>query len=301
MKRIDNKGFAISTMLYGLLIIIVLIIAMILNIMAFNRKNSKEFTEKIVDELETKETIYPVCLRANTLHTETCSAGKKCNTNLNLNINVNETISYGNLGTTGSLILGDAFDCDVNGDGEYNSLTERFYYLKDETDTTALLVYYHNTLLQENSNMSYDATSGAKYSNSSANTSGPTEVVENLPLKETWKNTDSFNSNAGYVCNEIGATVTFISYTSYGARLLKYSDINGSCSINKLYDNCRFLLENTGFAKNSLDGLWLETPSSSFQTHAWYITSQGTIDSNYISYSYGVRPVIAINKEKIQY
>lgn len=57
MKKLNNKGFAISTMLYGLLILIVLIIAMILSTMAFNRKNSREFSEKIIDDLEKRTTI----------------------------------------------------------------------------------------------------------------------------------------------------------------------------------------------------------------------------------------------------
>ena len=52
MKKLNNKGFAISTMLYGLLIIILLVVAVILSTMAFSRKNSREFTEKIVNRLE---------------------------------------------------------------------------------------------------------------------------------------------------------------------------------------------------------------------------------------------------------
>lgn len=59
MKKLNNKGFAISTMLYGLLIIILLVVAMILSTMAFSRKNSREFTEKIVDDLEkSKKYVY---------------------------------------------------------------------------------------------------------------------------------------------------------------------------------------------------------------------------------------------------
>lgn len=48
----NNKGFAISTMLYGLIIIIVLVMVMILSIMAFNRKSNKEFNSSIMWELE---------------------------------------------------------------------------------------------------------------------------------------------------------------------------------------------------------------------------------------------------------
>lgn len=52
----NNKGFAISTMLYGLIIIIALVMMMILSTMAFNRKTSKEYSSNIVNELETLDT-----------------------------------------------------------------------------------------------------------------------------------------------------------------------------------------------------------------------------------------------------
>ena len=52
MNKLDNKGFAISTMLYGLLIVLILVITTLMGIMSFNRKNSKDFTDVIIDDLE---------------------------------------------------------------------------------------------------------------------------------------------------------------------------------------------------------------------------------------------------------
>lgn len=52
MSKLNNKGFAISTMLYGLFIILLLVITMLINVMSFNRKNSKEFVDGIVSYLE---------------------------------------------------------------------------------------------------------------------------------------------------------------------------------------------------------------------------------------------------------
>ena len=101
-----------------------------------------------------------ICKRATTLHTEECTqtdatyycsgagyttSGTKGTT----------TITYGNLGTSRTLTSGDAFDCDVNGDGTYDSSTERFYYVSDYYNTstksfendTAVLIYYYNILI----------------------------------------------------------------------------------------------------------------------------------------------------------
>ena len=53
---------------------------------------------------------------------------------------------YGNVTTTsGALNTGDAFDCDVNNDGVYDSNNERFYYMSSSYDgTTASLMYSKN-------------------------------------------------------------------------------------------------------------------------------------------------------------
>ena len=55
------------------------------------------------------------------------------------------THTFGNrIVTQKTLKSGDAFDCDVNGDKTYDSETERFYYVTDMNDSTAVLIYYNN-------------------------------------------------------------------------------------------------------------------------------------------------------------
>lgn len=56
---LNNKGFAISTMLYGLLIVIVLIVSLLMSTISFTRKTSKEFNETIVDQLEARKNFNP--------------------------------------------------------------------------------------------------------------------------------------------------------------------------------------------------------------------------------------------------
>ena len=52
---------------------------------------------------------------------------------------------FGQLTSGGILSSGDAFDCDVDGDGTYDATTERFYYLTDSSDGNAIFVFYNNT------------------------------------------------------------------------------------------------------------------------------------------------------------
>ena len=52
MKKLDNRGFAISTMLYGLIVVLMLLFTLVISTMAFNRKNSKDFVDITTEELE---------------------------------------------------------------------------------------------------------------------------------------------------------------------------------------------------------------------------------------------------------
>lgn len=51
MKRLSNRGFAISTILYSLLIMVFLIVALMMGIMASNRHNTKDLVSTIEQEL----------------------------------------------------------------------------------------------------------------------------------------------------------------------------------------------------------------------------------------------------------
>lgn len=51
MKKMNNRGFAISSLLYGLLLVAFLVVAVLISIMASNRKNTTSLIEKIDDEL----------------------------------------------------------------------------------------------------------------------------------------------------------------------------------------------------------------------------------------------------------
>lgn len=53
-RKLNNKGFAISTILYGLLVLVILIIMLIFQIMRTSNNNSKDLGKTIQEEFEIK-------------------------------------------------------------------------------------------------------------------------------------------------------------------------------------------------------------------------------------------------------
>ena len=51
MKKMNNKGFAISTLLYGLMLVAFLVVSLLISIMSTNRKNTSTLIRKIEEEL----------------------------------------------------------------------------------------------------------------------------------------------------------------------------------------------------------------------------------------------------------
>ena len=288
--------------------------------------------EETPQEPETPQVTYK-CKRADisTLHTEECTqtdsnkycsgagytaTGKKGTT----------TITYGNTEVTqGTLTSGDAFDCDVNGDGEYTE-TERFYYVSDLYNTTtkqfdsnyAVLIYYNNFFEGEPNNTSSSAI--AYYPSVNENWHGPVKAKENLPQTSLWKNVSLSNTTRAII-NEQGEGTsnngnnnlpTAFSYEGYAARLLTFQEVAQACggdgnptSTGEL-DNCNYFMENTKYSNSSLGtyGYWFETPAAGTSSSVWL--AYGNLRSVYrnstsYSDSYGLRPAIEVLKSEIQY
>ena len=72
-----------------------------------------------------------VCKKAvaGTLHSETCASDGSC-AGAGGGYSANDTIYYGTIPGENSPIVGDAYDCDVNDDGTWDPITERFYYVR---------------------------------------------------------------------------------------------------------------------------------------------------------------------------
>ena len=254
-----------------------------------------------------------ICKRASTLHTTTCTDTGTCESAgyTNSGLKGTTTITYGNLGTKGVLNSGDAFDCDVNGDGTFDSNTERFYYMTDMGTDIANLIYYSNVTNGKPSNNAY------AYSSDGNNSNGPVTVTKQLPTTSQWSSVALKNNNR-IINNENGEGNINFSYEGYAARLASIEDINFACNIKVgsqiqgELDNCNYLLENTNYTGNwnsaglvQSYGYWLENPSSKSTNYSWAIDSNRRVKGEGYSIqqtnTYSARPVIEIAKKNIDY
>ena len=266
-----------------------------------------------------------VCKRATTLHTETCSqtdsslycsgAGYTVGGSKNTS-----TITYGSLGTNATTLnSGDAFTCDVNGDGTFNETTERFYYVGDyyntttkqfETDT-GVLIYYNNVSGGAPSN-----TATSVYDSSGENWHGPVNAILRLPTTSQWSNVELKNNTRAILTYNTtnltagGTLPSDFSYSGYSARLLTAQEINHSLNRTlsdvcyRLDDVAPYLFENTQYSSPNLKiGWWLETTD---HNSASALRMMIGYESYYVNGIYpapvsnssgmGVRPAIEVNK-----
>ena len=257
-----------------------------------------------------------ICKRATTLHTEICSNSSTSSHCQADGYALNDVITYGNLGTKGTLSSGDAFDCDVNGDGVYDPETERFYYVSYMANgvtsdlNTAVLVYYNNVSDGEASN----STPYAYDTNGNAYTNGPITAKEQLPTTSQWKNVSLTNTIRNTTDEKGTVRKTRFSYEGYAARLLTYQEVDKGCndgitkidSTQGLSTKCKYLMENTKYSSDSLNtyGGWLETSNASAYTTVWAVDAyhRAIYYTNAESdMEFGVRPAIEVSKDNISY
>lgn len=239
--------------------------------------------------------IYPVtrkCQRAKTLHSITCTSSSTegyCKAG-----NRKDSITFGQIGTSGKLASGDAFDCDVNGDGTYDAATERFYYVSDLNSSTAILIYYTYT-----NRYPYNAQSSNSYS-------GPITAVGALPTTTKWSNislvqktSQIYNHSGGTtVVDSSNKTHTLPKYTyTTAARLLTLTEYNKITNTDIFWEN---------FGNMDPNCVWLNTPLASgggSQVMAVYNPSYTSIATMPYSVSTlcAVKPVIEVSKGLIVY
>ena len=256
-----------------------------------------------------------VCKRASTLHTEVCDQSSYFCSN---NEGTGNEIVYGKCGVSNTLSTGDAFDCDVNGDGNYN---ERFYYVSDYYNTKtqsfdssyATLIYYKDT---SDGNIAYGETKESWL--------GPNVAINYLPTTTLWSNISLKDSNRqllGYhsYTNKVTTNLPMYSsthtlgtfnYTDRAARLLTYMELKQGCltdsSSTSSLVNCSFILENTRYSnkKKRTYEVLMENPDAARTDSdcVWIVDAMlPSVNSVFTTYSggYGARPVIEVPKSKI--
>ncbi len=209
-----------------------------------------------------------ICKKATTLHTESClqSSGTGCR---QAGYAENGTITYGQLPVTVDLLAGDAYDCDVDGNGVYDAATERFYYIRTIGDNAALVSHtnYESTKQNIENNFQYP------------------DVEAQLPPTTKWINLP-------------------ITFDDKAARLPSIDDLKIACnktvlSSNGSLDSCQFFMENSRFSSASLGrtGVWLKHEDNLYRRYLTTTRAVATMDET----SYNVaRPVIEVPLENIE-
>ena len=221
---------------------------------------------------------------------------------------------YGQLPTTFGT-AGNAYICDVNGDGTYNATNEMFYYISDyyntSTQTTnsnyATLIYYNNVSEGSPSNTASDA-----YDSSNNNWYGPRTAMLQLPETTLWKDAGLYKNARQilgywntYKTTTAGGTLpTDFSYKGYSGRLLTTNELKIACPsaspTGNSLANCKYLLENTGYQSSSYKDYWLENPHWNDTSSVWFITGSYAYLNTSIRAHYGTRPAIDVRKCDIE-
>ena len=209
-----------------------------------------------------------ICKKATSLHSETCFHDSSVNAATgckNAGIAQNTTLTYGTLPNGNSPVAGDAYDCDINNDGEYNSTNERFYFIRQVgagENSTYAFVFYNS--IDNNGDISnteiYPYEDGLTY----------------FPDSTKW------------------TTPGLVSFNGKVARYINRDDLSASCgtytTAEGYLDACTYYLENTRYQSNTLGRscIWIENTG----------TSRNRIDSRPRRITTGensaVRPVIEI-------
>lgn len=186
------------------------------------------------------EPVY-VCKEAVELHTATCGRGnndtkgcksvKSTDTILGGTIE-GTTITYGNLATSRSPKSGDAYDCDITGQGDY----KRFYVISKDNEKVRLI--YHTNYEVDHDDIAHSVVYEA--------------ALNNLPTETQWTNPHFMEYDDGKI-----------------TRFPMYEDIATACGndssiINEKPLSCLYLLENTTFERAKVSdsvgprsGIWI--------------------------------------------
>ena len=167
-----------------------------------------------------------LCKKATELHTQVCSRSDNEGCHSAGKYDIGETVTYGNIASD-TPVPGDAYDCDMNGDGVYNASDERFYYLRNIGDNAVLIFHanYGTGGINHNDIVAFD------------------EAYGKLPTTTDWPN-------------------AAVEFDGKPARLASLEDIAVGCGSSISVSACEYLLEHTSFTTTVKDegrtAVWLQ-------------------------------------------
>lgn len=135
-KKLNNKGFAISTVLYGLLVVLILLFSLVINIMSFNRKSSKDFVEGITSALENQMLFELDEITVDGKAIDKFYTGENYNLRIKFRINSNYPIEINQ--DTVTYYKGIVGDISV---GNYNEVIPSFSIKKADEENTFYIDY----------------------------------------------------------------------------------------------------------------------------------------------------------------
>ena len=256
-----------------------------------------------------------LCKRATTLHTTTCQNtsgehNKMCTAN---GYAIGDTIIFGTIPSSNGYKSGDAYDCDVNGDGNYDSINERFYYVTDLDSNKNYAVLIYSDMTVDGVKWNKTVNPNIFYDNNNKSYLGPTNAYLELPNASQWPNIRLYNHRRQIKYDDNLATYSsytlpIFNYTNLTSRLITNNEVS-VCNKDNGYlrSDCEFLLEGTSFEKNTNSfnnwGQWIETPVTGYTNRVRHIDSHSrrvgngyTANNQYM----GVKPVIEVSKNRME-
>jgi uncharacterized repeat protein (TIGR02543 family) len=218
-----------------------------------------------------EEALY-VCKIATSLHTETCnrSGSEGCKGAGYTNSGDTSVITYGSLVNNTTLSAGNAFNCDINYDGTFDEINERFYYF-GTSNGNAKFVYHKNL-----------STTNPGYSN----------ALGYLPTASDpgWDNPNLVTFSTGDYNNTVARFMTYPEALSLCDNSTTGIGVNGLCL---------YLLEQSGFANTTInDGIWLEAQADGYKNRIQ--TKARQLNHNKTTANNEVRPTIEVPVEYVE-
>ena len=201
--------------------------------------------------------------KPNTLHVEQC--GRTSDGCRAAGFANGADIEYGQLVSSATMTAGDAYDCDINNDGDWDDEDERFYYVGTTENNAAKFIYYRNI---STDNPVYDT------------------AITYLPTSSNpdWSNPNLVTFNTGDYNNTVTRFLTY-------PEALELCD-NATTSLGT-NGRCIYLLEKSAFAYTSgyNEGIWMEKQGE-FKNR---IQTKGrSLNHNKTTVNNEVRPVIEV-------